>query len=154
MVVQPYELYCGRQCAGAAAGDARWHSLSATRHALQRGEHALLHFLGQDGGPRGGNYFPSVIRDFQLKHPLIDSKIRVWVLPVEGYEGHDEGYDGYSAAIPVDGFRGSELFRNKKQLVGLKEKWPSYALLHEIVVSILEVATPPPHIFACPVFAC
>ena len=56
-------------------------------HALQRGEHALLHFPAQDGGPRGDNYFPCMIRDFQLKHPLTDSKIRIWVLPVEGYEG-------------------------------------------------------------------
>jgi hypothetical protein len=64
-----------------------------------------------------------VIRDFHLKHPLSDSRIRVWVLPVEGYEGHAEGYHGYSALIPVDGFRGSELFRNKKLLHGLKEKY-------------------------------
>ena len=64
VVVEPYELYCGRQCAGAAAGDARWHSLAATTHALHRGEHALLHFPGQDGGPRGDNYFECVIRDF------------------------------------------------------------------------------------------
>ena len=130
MVVQPYELYCGRQCAGATTGDARWHSLPTTTHALQRGEHALLHFSGQDGGPWGGNYFPCVIRDFQLKHPLIDSKIRVRVLPVEGYEGHDEGYGGYSVVIPVDGSHGSELFHNKKWLVGLKEKWPGSERCH------------------------
>ena len=134
MVVQPYELYCGRQCAVAAAGDARWHSLPATTHALQRGEHALLHFPGQDGSPRGGNYFQCVIRDFQLKYPLIDSKIRVWVLSVEGYEGHDEGYDGYSAAIPVDGSRGSELFHNKKWLVGLKEKYDILSIRHVLYI--------------------
>jgi hypothetical protein len=91
---------------------------------LQRSEHALLYFPGQDGGPLGDNYFHCVIRDFHLRRPLSDSKIRVWVLPVEGYEGHAEGYHGYSVAIPVDGFRGSELFRNKKLLHGLKEKWP------------------------------
>ena len=74
VVVKDCELYCGRQCAGAALGDARWHSLPPTTHALQRGEHALLHFPAQDGGPRGDNYFPCVIRDFQVKHPLTASK--------------------------------------------------------------------------------
>jgi hypothetical protein len=62
VMVQPFELYYGRQCAGAALGDARWHSLPATTHALQSGEHAMLHFPGQDGGPRGDNYFPCTIR--------------------------------------------------------------------------------------------
>ena len=62
----------------AALRDARWRQLPPTTHALQRGEQALLHFPGQDGGPRGDNYFPVVIRDFYRKHPLGDSMIRVW----------------------------------------------------------------------------
>ena len=49
-----------------------------------------------------------MIRDFQLKHPLTDSKIRIWVLPVEGYEGHEKGYEGYSTPITVEGSRGNE----------------------------------------------
>ena len=106
-----------REVAPADPGDAR-------AAGLQRGEQALLYFPGQDGGPRGDNYFHVVIRDFHLKHPLSDSRIRVWVLPVEGYVGHPKGYHGYSLLIPVEGFRGNELFRNKKLLHGLKEKWP------------------------------
>ena len=123
-VVQPHAVYCCRKCTIAALRDARWRPLPPTTHALQRGEQALLYFPGQDGGPRGDNYFHVVIRDFHLKHPLIDSRIRVWVLPVEGYVGHPKGYHGYSLLIPVEGFRGNELFRNKKLLHGLKEKWP------------------------------
>jgi hypothetical protein len=123
-VVQPHAVYCCRKCTIAALRDARWRPLPPTTHALQRGEQALLHFPGQNGGPNGNNYFRVVIRDFYLKHPLRDSLIRVWVLPVEGYAGHPKGYNGYSLLIPVEGFRGNELFRNKKLLHGLKEKWP------------------------------
>ena len=43
----------------------------------------MVHFPGQDGGPRGDNYYDCVIRDFKIGHPLTDSKIRIWVLPVE-----------------------------------------------------------------------
>ena len=72
VVVQPHVVYCCRKCTIATLGDARWRPLPTTTHALQRGEQALLHFPGQDGGPRGDNYFPVVIRDFHLKHPLGD----------------------------------------------------------------------------------
>ena len=106
VVVKDCELYCGRQCAGAAVGDARWHSLPPTTHALQRGEHALVHFPGQDGGPRGDNYYDCVIRDFKLGHPLTDSKIRIWVLPVDS---PPYAFDGYSTSITVEGSRGNEL---------------------------------------------
>ena len=123
-VVQPHALYCCRKCTMATLCDARWRSLPTTTHRLQRGEHALVYFPGQDGGPSGDNYFQCVIRDFYLKRPLNDSMIRVWVLPVKGYVGHPTGYKGYSLKIPVEGFRGNELYRNKKLLHGLKEKWP------------------------------
>jgi hypothetical protein len=128
--VQPHAVYGCRTCTIATLHDVRWRPLPPTTHALQRGEQALLHFPGQDGGLWGDNNFHVVIRDFYPKHPLSDSRIRVWVLPVEGYAGHSKGYHGYSLKIPVEGFRGNELYRNKKLLHGLTEKWPGRQKCH------------------------
>ena len=77
VVVQPHAVYCCRKCTMATLCDARWRPLPTTTHRLQRGEHALVYFPGQDGGPSGDNYFQCVIRDFYLKRPLNDSMIRV-----------------------------------------------------------------------------
>ena len=77
VVVHRDEVYCCRECTLGGLCDARWQALPRTTHALQRGEEALLHFPGQNGGPNGNNYFRVVIRDFYLKHPLSDSLIRV-----------------------------------------------------------------------------
>ena len=80
-----------------------------------------------------------MIRDFNLKHPLRDSTIHVWVLPVEKFEGC-EGYKGYSVEIPTDGAHVTELYRNKKLLpVGLKEKWPRTEKCH-FCLSTMELA--------------